>query len=358
MEVIDIDKKIAEMGESKPIIIEIQNSERIKTIHGIAPDLMKAFGIEERNSHTITQLEPTVDEEDEDCEDSEQDMQYDKDDEDPEDAERKVHYYAFAKDCCCGLLRLSEKPLVYLYIKPRFELDICSMLKKILSSKEYIKRIKEHFINKGQNKHKEQELIRDTGYKVKKSNISEALWNETKAIYDAYRKISQSSASEMDSGFCECCAISMSTLFELYAGAIVKELFHEWKCYFEKGKANLLPTAGPDPYKYYIAGEVKPDIVLERGGKYIILDVKYKDCDVPNRDDRLQLLAYADVYDAHVIGHIFPDKGNGCAFRSSKLNTKLGDNYHYLQFCLDDSGDVQPELSDEINKVIKNAGLM
>lgn len=355
MEVIDIDKEIDkkkakkkakkkdEMGDSKPIIIEIQDSERIKTIHVIAPDLMEAFGIVERNSHTITQLEPEADEDDE----------YDE-------SEEEIHYYAFAKDCCCGLLRLSEKPLIYLYIKPRFPLDICSMLKKIMSSTGFIGRIKNHFMNKGQNEN-EKELIRDTGYKVKKSNITEALWNETNGIYDAYRKILILSTSEKDFEFCECCAVSMSDLFELYAGAVIKECFSEkkpgygWNCYFENGKANLLPTAGRNAYKYYIAGEVIPDIVLEKDGKYIILDVKYKDCDVPNRDDRLQLLTYADVYDAHVIGHIFPGKGN---FRSGKLNTKLGDHYHYLQFCLDDSGKVSPELIDKIKKVIEGAGLM
>lgn len=367
MEVIDIDKEIdkkkakkkAEMDESKPIIIEIQDSERIKTIHAIAPDLMEAFGIVERNSHTITQLEPEADEDDEDYDDSEQDMQYD------EDSEQKVHYYAFEKDCCCGLLRLSEKPLVYLYIKPRFPLDICSMLEKIMSSKEYIKRIKKHFMNKGQNEHKKKELIRDTGYKVKKSNISEALRKETNAIYNAYREILELSTSEKDFEFCECCAVSMSDLFELYAGAVIKACFsekkhgHGWSCHFEDGKANLLPTAGSNAYKYYIAGKVIPDIVLEKDGKYIILDVKYKDCDVPNRDDRLQLLAYADVYDAHVIGHIFPAKEKqGDDFRCGVLNTRLGKNHHYLQFCVDDSGNVSPELNDKIKKVIEGAGLM
>ena len=357
MEVVDIDKIIAdreknETNKNKPIIvIPIEDSQRIKTKYSIDSDLMKTFGIEERNSHTINLLEQTADEDDDDS-------IYD------EPVQGDKRYYAFAKDCCCGLLRLSEKPSVYLYIKPRFPLDICSMLKKIMSSKEYIKRIKEHFMNKGQNKHKKKELIRDTGYKVKRSNISEALWNETNAIYDAYRKISKPSTSEKDFEFCECCAVSMSDLFELYAGAVIKACFsekkhgHGWSCFFENGKANLLPTAGPNPYKYYIAGEVIPDIVLEKGGKYIILDVKYKDCDVPNRDDRLQLLAYADVYDAHVIGHIFPDKGNGCNFRSGNLNTRMGTNYHYLQFCLDDSGNVPPELKYEIEKVIKNAGLM
>lgn len=332
MEVVDIDKIIAdrektETNKNKPIIvIPIEDSQRIKTKYSIDSDLMKTFGIEERNSHTINLLEQTADEDDDDS-------IYD------EPVQGDKRYYAFAKDCCCGLLRLSEKPSVYLYIKPRFPLDICSMLEQVDKSHPLWK--------KCLRKPKIDLVYEDVPEEYRKK-----LWD------------SGGNGLGTESKDTPCCAVSMSVLFELYAGAVIKACFsekkhgHGWSCFFENGKANLLPTAGPNPYKYYIAGEVIPDIVLEKGGKYIILDVKYKDCDVPNRDDRLQLLAYADVYDAHVIGHIFPDKGNGCTFRSSQLNTKLGDNYHYLQFCLDDSGNVPRKLNDKIKEVIEGAGLM
>jgi hypothetical protein len=60
------------------------------------------------------------------------------------------------------------------------------------------------------------------------------------------------------------------------------------------------------------------------------LDAKYKDPSRPDRarDDRLQLLAYAQAFDAHIIGHIFPQSD----FKYGKINTRRGDDYYYMQF--------------------------
>ena len=63
---------------------------------------------------------------------------------------------------------------------------------------------------------------------------------------------------------------------------------------------------------FYLDGIVVPDIVIwdEKKNEYYIYDVKYKDpTDKHDRDDRLQILAYAFMYNAKRIGHIFPDNG-------------------------------------------------
>ena len=63
---------------------------------------------------------------------------------------------------------------------------------------------------------------------------------------------------------------------------------------------------------FYLDGIVVPDIVIwdEEKKEYYIYDVKYKDpTDKNDRDDRLQILAYAFMYNAKRIGHIFPDNG-------------------------------------------------
>ena len=63
---------------------------------------------------------------------------------------------------------------------------------------------------------------------------------------------------------------------------------------------------------FYLDGIVVPDIVIwdEKKNEYYIYDVKYKDpTGKHDRDDRLQILAYAFMYNAKRIGHIFPDNG-------------------------------------------------
>ena len=107
--------------------------------------------------------------------------------------------------------------------------------------------------------------------------------------------------------------------------------------------------------EYHIFGDVRPDIIIhkENTDKYIIIDAKYKSPDKNDRDDRLQILAYAYLYDAHIVGHIFPapakssGRKNNSKLESHKLNTSLGD-YNYVQLYLDDKN-----LSKNIKEIIQ-----
>ena len=104
-------------------------------------------------------------------------------------------------------------------------------------------------------------------------------------------------------------------------------------------------------------GTVKPDIIIHNKNtdKYIIIDAKYKSPDKNDREDRLQILAYAYLYDAHIIGHIFPAPAKSSKnkddnkLESYELNTSLGD-YNYVQLYLSDKN-----LSENIKKIIKKA---
>lgn len=62
----------------------------------------------------------------------------------------------------------------------------------------------------------------------------------------------------------------------------------------------------------YLQGELIPDVILRHSEqeRYLIFDVKYKsgEYNVGTRSDRLQILAYAYVWDCDYIGHIFPEK--------------------------------------------------
>lgn len=105
--------------------------------------------------------------------------------------------------------------------------------------------------------------------------------------------------------------------------------------------------------EFHINGDVRPDIIIHNKDKCIIIDAKYKSPDKNDREDRLQILAYAYLYDAHIVGHIFPTHAkssgdnNKKELKFHKLNTSLG-NYNYVQLYLDDKN-----LSDNINNIIK-----
>lgn len=107
--------------------------------------------------------------------------------------------------------------------------------------------------------------------------------------------------------------------------------------------------------EYHIFGDVRPDIIIhkENTDKYIIIDAKYKSPDKNDRDDRLQILAYAYLYDSHIVGHIFPapakssGRKNNSKLESHKLNTSLG-KYDYVQLYLDDEN-----LSKNIKEIIQ-----
>ena len=62
-------------------------------------------------------------------------------------------------------------------------------------------------------------------------------------------------------------------------------------------------------FSRYIAGNVKPDIVVynDENGKYAVFDVKYKNSFnmQSSRSDRLQILAYALMFNCVDVGNIF-----------------------------------------------------
>ncbi len=124
----------------------------------------------------------------------------------------------------------------------------------------------------------------------------------------------------------------MAVLFELYAREYVKEHLQDFSndsnykmLGYVSDKANIDVEGigakricvnldeGLDEKSFYFHGNAVPDIVLKKedSEEYIILDAKYKDPeDREDRDDRLQILAYAVLYDAKQIGHIFPADKN------------------------------------------------
>lgn len=73
--------------------------------------------------------------------------------------------------------------------------------------------------------------------------------------------------------------------------------------------------------------------------------------------DRLQILAYAYLYDAHIVGHIFPKKSKKTnkEFRfdintifNKSLDKNPSDKYKYVELYLDDKN-FENNLSDIIN---------
>ena len=122
------------------------------------------------------------------------------------------------------------------------------------------------------------------------------------------------------------------------------------------GNKNHYPVLkGGSEEEYHIFGDVRPDIIIRNKNtdKHIIIDAKYKSPDKNDRDDRLQILAYAYLYDSHIVGHIFPapakssGRKNNSKLESHKLNTSLGD-YNYVQLYLDDKN-----LSKNIKEIIQ-----
>ncbi len=112
-------------------------------------------------------------------------------------------------------------------------------------------------------------------------------------------------------------AVSMSKLFEMYVRAYLKragiksylsnaEGIHILKYDY---KSKVL-SQNASVYSNYIRGNVKPDIILfnPQTDKYVVFDVKYKNLlhGKTARADRLQVLAYALLYNCENVGIIFP----------------------------------------------------
>ena len=155
-----------------------------------------------------------------------------------------------------------------------------------------------------------------------------------KLAYLVIAQISMTSNLENDSNKMVPYAVNMPLLFECYCRSLIKkELSKDWNML--KFVANKLGKYDESEYgiktiegDYYISGSIVPDIVLvnEKEKKYQILDVKYKDIewkekkgkweiikpnlwDSKRRSDRLQMIAYCEMYQPELCGHICPSFG-------------------------------------------------
>lgn len=149
-------------------------------------------------------------------------------------------------------------------------------------------------------------------------------------------------------------AFNIANIFEVVARANISESLKNTDWEVLNGNDNEHKVLKEDNNDFYINGSVKPDIIIrkkveENTYKYIIIDAKYKSPENKNRMDRLQILAYAYLYDAHIVGHIFPQKPNETDKELSfyNINTPLGD-YKYVELYLDGS------LKGNIEKIFGN----
>ena len=153
-------------------------------------------------------------------------------------------------------------------------------------------------------------------------------------------------------------AFDVAGLFEFIARKRIREIIKPkqdgevldgWEVL--DGNKNHYPVLkGGSEEEYHIFGDVRPDIIIRNKNtdKHIIIDAKYKSPDKNDRDDRLQILAYAYLYDAHIVGHIFPTHAKSSRDNNfHKLNTSLG-KYDYVQLYLDDEN-----LSKNIKEIIQ-----
>ncbi len=292
---------------------------------------------------------------------------------------RKLSYYA-------GLVPAQLEPLqkevsetesldVWLYVRPRFDcISIQAMLDAIINDNEN----KEYF-NTGD---AEDDKLISFG----QESIADILSDEIEIIYpegkdepdksntDNKTKVEEvektinavKNTLNADTAF----AINLSVLFECYARIWVKCNINNYfmgytmqpyvpnkkekELAYGSGYKNIcIPHKAENGKIYidgialndngiYLDGNIIPDIVLEKetNGKseYIILDAKYKDpTGRQDRDDRLQLLAYAFMYDAAEIGHIFP-KNERSSETQKPFRVNVEKNLLYKMYFVDCNG--------------------
>lgn len=156
-------------------------------------------------------------------------------------------------------------------------------------------------------------------------------------------------------------AINLALLFELYSRWYVKNHMGvfagenaEMLDYVPDKKPDKTKTLGEHAgakyicdtseckleNKFYLQALVVPDIVIQAGDQqareYYIYDAKYKNpTGKHDRNDRLQILAYAFLYQTEKIGHIFPSNGtesNGTDWCSRKEFEVESDHEHPVTY--------------------------
>lgn len=161
-------------------------------------------------------------------------------------------------------------------------------------------------------------------------------------------------------------AFNIANIFEVVARANISESLKNTGWEVLNGNDNEHKVLKEDNNDFYINGSVKPDIIIRKKvekceidtDEYIIIDAKYKSPENKNRMDRLQILAYAYLYDAHIVGHIFPKKPNETNKELSSYNINTifnksldknpSDKYKYVELYLDGS------LKGNIEKIFGN----
>lgn len=145
-------------------------------------------------------------------------------------------------------------------------------------------------------------------------------------------------------------AVNMPLLFECYVRTLIKENIkdtgYRMLKFVPDKSASYNEEHGMKTIEgnYYISGKVVPDIVLvkEENGKkkIIVLDAKYKKMNWTEKDsfrlleenpgrreDRLQLLAYNQLYQPEWCGHVVPRFTlNGCDVRNPLCFTRLSND--------------------------------
>ena len=148
--------------------------------------------------------------------------------------------------------------------------------------------------------------------------------------------------------------INMETIFELFTRTIFKKAITAYK---ESMSNNLIPLQlsrfrtikDNDNYKilkgkydngklistYIMDRTIIPDLVIEKGSKnegieYIIFDCKYKDKERrdASRYDAFQLMTYSLLYNAKIVGFVFPSFRNNIT-KSNNL-VSLGDRINIV----------------------------
>ena len=90
-------------------------------------------------------------------------------------------------------------------------------------------------------------------------------------------------------------------------------------------------------YSKYIAGNIKPDIIIynDENDNYLVFDVKYKNPlnSRSSRPDRLQILAYALMLNCKNVGNIFPtqDGTSNTYFKRNEINSREERPRYYNQ---------------------------
>lgn len=139
-------------------------------------------------------------------------------------------------------------------------------------------------------------------------------------------------------------AVSMDKLFEMYVRAYLKKAGilsysskeHGIRLSQYDDKTAVLRERNRE-YSKYIAGNIKPDIIIynDENDSYLVFDVKYKN---PinmrsSRPDRLQILAYALMLNCRNVGNIFPtqDGTKNTYFKQNQINSKGETPRYYNQ---------------------------